>query len=83
MLYEILKALHIVAVIAWMGGAALPAAPVRLRQRREGAWQSEILHNRVAWFLADVLTTRPLSSATRSREKVPQAICTRTAFKQT
>jgi hypothetical protein len=61
MLYEILKALHIVAVIAWMGGAALPAAPARLsRRRREGAWQSETFHNGVAWFLADVLTTRPV-----------------------
>jgi hypothetical protein len=48
MLYEILKALHIVAVIAWMGGAALPAAPARLsRRRREGAWQSETFH---IWF---------------------------------
>jgi hypothetical protein len=28
--YDLLRGLHILAVIAWMAGAALPAAPVRL-----------------------------------------------------
>ena len=43
MLYDWIKALHVIAVIAWMAGHALSAAPLRLSRRRAepGSDQSE------------------------------------------
>ena len=60
--YEILrKALHIVAVMAWMAGLLhLPRLFVHYADAEKGSWQSETFHNGVAWFLADILPTRPV-----------------------
>jgi Uncharacterised protein family (UPF0093) len=84
MLYEILKALHIVAVIAWMAGLLyLPRLFVYHADAEKGSRQSEIFHNGVAWFLANVPPTSPVKRRALWREKVPRAICTRTACSQT
>jgi hypothetical protein len=59
--YEILKALHIVAVTARMAGLL----PCRARSSinpdaEKGPRRTETFHNGVAWFLADVLPTSPV-----------------------
>ena len=78
MLYEILKALHIVAVIAWMAAcstcracSSITPTPRRVPGKA-----------RLSGFYPMCYRRGPLSSPAISREKVPQAICTRAACRQ-
>lgn len=58
MLYQNLKALHMVAVIGWMASRLYRPRPlVDHADAKKGARQNETFHNGVAWLLADVLPT--------------------------